>query len=192
MDDLGVHPMQRLGISDAVLMTSRGGNRYDRTFMESFIRPGTDRGRWSARNNYPAFGFVQTGPDEISIYAVARYAQPAMHLYRYTMRLDGFASVRAGYGGGTLVTKPLRFSGNRLVINYSTSAAGAIRVALTDTGGRVLDGFSAADCDPFIGDEVGRVVTWRKGSALSRLRGTPVRVQFTMKDADLYSLQFAP
>lgn len=42
--------------SDAVLLSSRGGNRYDRTFLESFIRPGLDPRNWVARANYPALG----------------------------------------------------------------------------------------------------------------------------------------
>ena len=54
--------------SDAVLMTTRGGNRYDRTFMESFVRPGLDNENWVSRANYPAQGVVPTGDTEMSIY----------------------------------------------------------------------------------------------------------------------------
>lgn len=59
-------PWQRHGMSDVVLMSSRGGNRYDRTFMESFIRPGLDRGSWVCRSNCPAIGVVPTGESEMS------------------------------------------------------------------------------------------------------------------------------
>ena len=54
--------------SDAVLMTTRGGSRYDRTFMESFVRPGLEKGNWVSRANYPAQGVVPTSPVEMSIY----------------------------------------------------------------------------------------------------------------------------
>ena len=37
-------------------MTSRGGARYERKFMESFIRPGPERSTWAARSNIPALG----------------------------------------------------------------------------------------------------------------------------------------
>ena len=37
---VNVNPNYFKDCSDAVLMTSRGGNIYDRTFMEGFIRPG--------------------------------------------------------------------------------------------------------------------------------------------------------
>jgi hypothetical protein len=36
----GVDRSMWKGVSDAVLMTSRGGVRYERKFMESFVRPG--------------------------------------------------------------------------------------------------------------------------------------------------------
>ena len=35
--------------AEAVFMTSRGGTRYTRTFMEGFIRPGLDLGNWASR-----------------------------------------------------------------------------------------------------------------------------------------------
>lgn len=39
----GIEKSMWKGVSDAVLLTSRGGNTYERRFMESFVRPGTDR-----------------------------------------------------------------------------------------------------------------------------------------------------
>jgi hypothetical protein len=51
--------------SDAVLMTSRGGDVYDRTFMEAFIRPGIGLQNWGSRSNYPALNVVQTGASEM-------------------------------------------------------------------------------------------------------------------------------
>ena len=49
-------PDYRVASSDSVFFTSRGGNRYDRTFLEAFIRPGPDPEDWVARDNTPAFG----------------------------------------------------------------------------------------------------------------------------------------
>ena len=36
--------------SEAVLLTSRGGTRCDRTFMEALVRPGPDRRNWTSRS----------------------------------------------------------------------------------------------------------------------------------------------
>ena len=106
------------------------------------------------------------------------------------VRTDGFASVRAPYGGGEFLTRPLRFSGNELVLNYATSAAGGIRVEVQDRKGEPIPGRSLNDCPEIIGDEIERVVRWQEGSDLGRLQGTVVRLRFVMKDADLFSIRF--
>lgn len=176
--------------SDTVFITSRGGNRYDRTFMEAFVRPGIGVGNWTSRTNYPAWGVVPTGEHEMSFYVQRNYGQKAHHLERQVLRVDGFASVNAPYTGGEMVTKPLRFSGKELVINYATSAAGSVWVELQDAAGKALPGFTREDCDEIIGDEIERKVTWKGQSDLSALAGQPVRIRFVMKDADLYSIRF--
>jgi hypothetical protein len=178
-------------LSDAVLMTTRGSSVYDRTFLSSFIRPGIGARNWVSRTNYPALGILQTGPTEISIYTNQDNAQPTAHLHRYSLRLDGFASVRADYGGGELITKPLRFTGERLDLNFSTSAVGSIRVEIQNAGGQPIPGFTAADCLEVIGNEIDRTVRWKSGSDLKTLAGKTVRLRFVLTDADLFALRFA-
>jgi hypothetical protein len=187
---LGVNKGYVSDCADAVLMTSRGGNRYDRTFMEAFIRPGTDPGNWASRAGLTTLGVVPTGPAEISIYKQAHYAQPSAHLLRYTLRTDGFVSVNAPFGGGELVTKPIRFSGRELVVNYATGAAGGIRVEIQDESGVPVPGYTLDDAAETIGDEIERVVAWKNGPDVGKLAGQPVRLRFVMKDADLYSIRF--
>jgi hypothetical protein len=48
------------------------------------------------------------------------------------MRLDGFTSINAPYSGGKIITRPFTFTGGELEINYSTSAAGEIRIEIQD------------------------------------------------------------
>jgi hypothetical protein len=178
--------------ADAVFMSSRGGNRYTRTFMEALIRPGPDLGNWASRAGMTALGVVPTSPTEMSLYKQAHYAQPSAHLIRYTLRTDGFGSVNAPYRGGEMLTKPLKFSGRELVINFATSAAGSVKVELQDINGKPLRGFALADAREQIGDEIERLVRWNSNADLSRLSGQPLRLRFVMKDADLYSLCFRP
>jgi hypothetical protein len=177
-------------VSDVVLLTTRGGKKYDRTFLESFVRPGPGPKNWASRTNYPVLNVVQTGPEEMSFYVNRDYAQPTAHVSRYTLRLDGFSSVHAPYAGGEMLTRALVFSGKELEINYSTSAAGSIRVELQDSSGRALPGFSLADSKEIIGDHIARLVAWKSGSSVAALAGKPVRMRFVMKDADLYSIRF--
>ncbi|MCY3775780.1 MAG: hypothetical protein OXH11_07330 [Candidatus Aminicenantes bacterium] len=177
--------------SDGVLLTTRPGTtRFDRTFLEALVRPGQEPENWVSRTNYPLRGVVQTGPAEMSFFVTRHYAQPSWHIERLTLRLDGFSSVRASYQGGEMLTRPLVFSGDRLVLNYATSAAGSLRVEVQDIEGRPVPGFSLSECREIIGDEIERPVTWEGHPDLGQLSGKTVRLRFVMKDADLYSMRF--
>ncbi|MGE3316641.1 MAG: hypothetical protein AB7O26_16105 [Planctomycetaceae bacterium] len=187
---VGVHPKYFGDTSDAILMTSRGGTRYDRTFPEGFLRPGIGYENWVSRTNYPALNIVQTGPTEMSFYANQNYGQPTAHLHRYSLRLDGLASVQAPDAGGEFTTKPLTFSGQQLLLNFSTSAAGGIRTEIQDSEGTPIPGFALEDAVETIGNEIERAVTWKKGSRLESLAGKTIRLRFVMRDADLFALRF--
>lgn len=187
---LGVHKDYYGETSDVVLLSTRGGTAYDRTFLESFLRPGIGYSNWVSRTTYPAWNVVQTGPAEMSFYANRDYAQKTSHLRRYALRLDGFSSVHAPFAGGEMRTRPLKFSGSELEINYSTSAAGSLRVEVQNEAGKPIPGFALEDCREIVGDEISRILAWKPASNLRSLAGTPIRLRFVMKDADLYSIRF--
>lgn len=176
--------------SDTVFMSSRGGSTYDRTFMEGFIRPGVGLNNWTSRTNYPTRGIVQSSEDVMSIYVQRNYGQTTHKLQRLTLRTDGFASMGADYDGGEFITKPLIFTGSRLIINFSTSAAGSVWVELQTAGGKPMEGFKLEECDEIIGDEIARTVTWGSSTNLGRLAGKQIKIRFKMKDADIYSIRF--
>jgi len=183
------------GTSDGVFMSSRDGLHWDRRFMEAFIRPGLDPDNWGDPhgNNTPAWGLLETAPHEISVYWSVHYGQDTgsiPELRRGTIRKDGFVSVNAPYAGGEFVTRPLVFTGSRLVLNYSTSAVGTVRVEIRNADGSAIPGYTLAECAQIYGDHIERVVEWSSGSDVGRLAGTPVRLRFVMNDADLYSLRF--
>lgn len=186
---IGVDPKYYGDTSDSVFMTSRGGTAYDRTFTGALIKPDIGLENWVSRTNYPALNIVQTGKTEMSLYVQGDYAQPTAHLRRYTFRLDGFASVRADFEGGQVLTRPLTFDGQQLFLNYSTSAAGGIRVEVLDAGGKPIPGFAAGDCREIIGNEIERAVVWTGGD-LSKLADKPIRLRFIMQDADLFAFRF--
>ena len=60
---IGVDPSYFGDCSDAVLITTRGGDTYDRTFMEGFLVPGIGPENWVSRTNYPARNVVPDRPD---------------------------------------------------------------------------------------------------------------------------------
>ena len=188
------HPAR--GVSDGVFMTSRDGRTFKR-WTEAIIRPGLQIERWVNRNNMTAWGMVTTKsqlpgtPDEISIYSTEGYYRGNdCRIRRFTYRMDGFVSLNAPGAGGEMVTKPIIFTGERLAINYSTSAAGDISVEIQDASGKPIKGYTLKDAQRIIGDQIEQIVTWKGGSDLSKLAGKPIRLRFVMKDADLYSLRF--
>nr|WRX36719.1 hypothetical protein [uncultured bacterium] len=176
--------------TDILLTSARGGANFKRTFMEAFIRPGADLRNWTSRANYAARGILQTGARELSIYVKHNSGYASTHLRRYTIRPDGFVSVSGSYAGGEMTTKPLRFSGNRLKINFASSAVGGLRVELQTPDGQPIKGFALADCPEVIGDRIEQIVRWASGPDVGELAGQPVQLRFVLKDADLYSLQF--
>lgn len=171
------------GSTDILFMTSRAGaTRYDRLFTEAFIRPGLDPERWASRANYVALNVVPTGPTEMSIYHRSGH--------RYVLRTDGFISLHAGAAPGEVVTQPLSFSGAELVMNYSTSAAGSLRVEIQDAAGKPIPGFALADSPANVGDAIEHRIAWQDDPDLAALAGTPVRLRFEMKECDVYAFRF--
>ena len=145
---------------------------------------------WTSRTNYPALNLIQTGPAEMSFFVNRNYGQPTAYVARYSLRLDGFASLHAGYHGGSMTTRPLRFQGSRLELNYSTSAAGSLRIEILDESGKPIPGFTLNEARELIGDQIARTYEWSNNPDLASLSGRTLRLRFHLKDADLYSWRF--
>lgn len=173
---------KRGAATDILMMSTRGGGQFDREFTQSFIRPGIGTEGWANRANYAAIGIHQTSPTEMSLFLTGGR--------RYSMRIDGFVSVNAPLDTSEFITRPLTFDGSTLEINYSTSAAGQLRVEIQDAEGKTIPGFSLEDCEPIYGDHIARTIRWTDNSDVAKLAGKQVLLRFEMSDADLYSLKF--
>jgi hypothetical protein len=177
--------------SEAVLMTSRAGTtEYKRTFMESFVRPGLHFRNWTSRTNYPACGILRTGTSEMSLFIERHYGQSTALLQRCKLRLDGFASLHAGYEGGEMVTKPLTFSGAHLHLNFSTGVSGEVAVEIQKPDGQPIPGFTMDECNGIAYDDIDRILTWKSGADLAALAGQPVRLRWRLRDADVFAFWF--
>ena len=179
------------GVSDAVFLSSRDGTNWDRTFLEAWARPGLDERNWTHRSNMPACGIVQTSSNEFSMYISEHYDWPDNRLRRLTLRRHGFGSAHADNIGGEFTTHPLIFTEKNLILNYSSSAAGSMRVEVQDEQGEPLPGFSLAESDLLFGDELDATVKWKSAKNLAGLVGKPIRLRFALKDADLFSFKFS-
>jgi hypothetical protein len=125
------------------------------------------------------------------MYVSEHYRWPDNRLRRVTIRRHGFASVRAGHGGGEFTTRPLTFNGDQLVLNYSTSAAGSVRVEIQDAQGSAIPGYALWDMDELFGDELDADVKWKSKRDLAALAGQPIRFRFVLHDADLFAIRTA-
>ena len=185
-------------LTDTLLMASRDGVRFKR-WNEAFIRPGIGRnGTWQYGQNYLAWHAVQTksslpgAPDELSMYATEGYWHgKGGTLRRHTLRLDGFVSIRGDSNPGIVETRPLVFSGSQLKLNFSTSAAGSLRVEVASEEGLPLPGLSFDDCELLFGDSIEQAVIWKDHLSLKKHAGQPVRLRFELKDADVFAFQFS-
>lgn len=200
---------QRIGtdLTDGVFMSSRDGVTFNR-WGEAFLRPGPQaRGNWLYGSMYQNWGLVETRwdasggrlpalehldvPGELSLYvSEGAWSDTENRMRRYTLRLDGFVSMQAPLRGGEFTTRPILFAGDRLVINYATSAAGSLRVEIQEASGAPIEGFSLSDCPDLYGDAIAQAVSWTGAPSLAALAGTPIRLRFVLRDADLYAFQF--
>lgn len=183
------HPYE--GVNDALFMSSRDGVHWNR-WLDAWVRPGPDPLNWTERNNYPTWGIVESSPTEWSMYITEHYRHAPLptRIRRLAVRPWGFVSVRAGFNGGEMVTKPFTFTGSVLHLNAATSAAGFVQVEVQNEQGQVVPGLALADMTPWYGDAVDAPMAW-KGGDLARVAGRPVRLRFVLKDADLFAMRFA-
>jgi len=185
----------RLGqtVTDTVFMSSRDGMHWNR-FDEAWLTPGPENGyNWVYGDCFPALGMIQTpseypgASDEISMYNFeGKWSCMPSKLFRYTVRLDGFASYNSPYKESKLVTRPFIFEGKDLLLNFRTSARGHIYIKVLDEDCNPIDGLYT--CEMF-GDRVDTKIEFEKAE-ISSVAGKPIRLEFTMSDADVFSFKF--
>lgn len=185
----------RGSLTEGLFMTSRDTLNF-RRWGEAIIPPGRNSDKWHNRSNYIWLGIVETLSDlpgagkELSVYSnEAYYEGRGVKTRRYTYRIDGFVSLRASLKGGEVTTKPLTFRGNTLFVNFSTSAAGSIKIEIQDESGKPIPNFTIADSPEIYGDKIQHPVKF-KSPNLAKLAAKPIRLRFQLKDADLYAFGF--
>lgn len=177
---------------EPTFMSSRDGKVFHRR-LEAVIPETAPKDRSGNRSNYMVWGLVQLpGNDrEYSVYATeAYYTGPDSRVRRFSYRVDGFVSVGAPAGSGSLLTKPIRFSGKKLVVNFITAKGGSVRIGLTDSTGKVINGFSSDDCKPLDGDSIAQTIEWKAGSDVGSLAGKAVRLRVEFDNGELFSFAF--
>ena len=111
---------------------------------------------------------------------------------RFTIRKDGFVSVRAEKEEGEVITKAMIVRGDKLTINYDATLhdGGSVSVEILDAERRPVPGFNLKKCDALTGDKIDQLVTWDGSEDLKFISGKPIHLRFVMKGADLFSFKF--
>lgn len=170
---------------EPVFMSSRDGLHFHR-WPDPVIPETAPKDRQGNRSNYMTWGMLELPgqPGEYSVYATeAYYTGPDSRVRRFTFRHDGFTSLHAGSQGGSLTTPLLTVGGHHLEVNYKTRENGFLRLQLLDPQGKAL-----ATSVKLTGDDLASQIQWNP--PLPSIPKHPVRLQFELKNADVYSFRF--
>ena len=105
------------------------------------------------------------------------------------LRRDGFISLDAGDGAGSLITEPFRIPGKRLFVNVD-APGGELRAEIIFASGQPVEGFAIEDCIPVRGNRPRAEITWKGNPDLWPLTSRDVRIRFRLRKGSLYSYWF--
>lgn len=188
--------------AEVCLGYSRDGFHWHRPTHETFAGISENRGDWNWGNVQSAGNSFLVVGDHLYFYVSGRRGAPdfagsdspqlnAAYAGCSTglaiLRRDGFASMNADDRNvGTLTTRKVRFSGSQLFVNAKVND-GELRAEILDENGRVLPGFSTADCIPVKNDKTRLHVRWKDSATLAAIAGRTVRFRFRLRNGSLYS-----
>ncbi|MCC6697196.1 MAG: hypothetical protein IT365_16325 [Candidatus Hydrogenedentes bacterium] len=179
---------------DLQVAFSRDGMHWERPWREAFIPNSPEEGAYDF-GNLDAVGDPIVRDGQLWFYYGGRsilHNTPPQDsngsLCLATLRLDGFASLEAGETEGVLLTKPILVQGDTLFLN-AEAQAGEIRVEIVDADNpsKVAGTFSRDACASITTDSTKHAVSWQGADSLDPVRGEPVRLRFTLRNAKLYS-----
>jgi hypothetical protein len=105
-------------------------------------------------------------------------------------RRDGFVSLRAGSGGGTLATTALQPTGDELTVNADLGG-GTLRAEVRDAAtNAVLPGYGSADSTVVTGDTLAGALRW-DGKNIGTLGARRIKIRFTVSAGDFYSFRIS-
>jgi hypothetical protein len=178
------------GVGYTTLAWSRDGKHWARD-QEPFFEPDPNVDAWDHAHAW----IDQQLPidDEIYLYyggykfghKMDRWEGRQIGLVK--MQRDRYVSRDAGPDGGTLITPPLVLTGDAMTVN--ASVRGGLRVGLLDADHEPIPRFSVEDCQLIQGDDLRHTVQWK--SPLAELGDKPVRIEFCLRDGELYGFELS-
>lgn len=103
------------------------------------------------------------------------------------LRRDGFASLSAGQTPGTVVTRPLTFSGQRLFVNAEVGEGGWVKAAVLTRDREPITSYELADSVPLEHGTTKGQMIWTGIQNLAPPEKSHVRLMLQLKSARLYA-----
>ena len=103
------------------------------------------------------------------------------------MRRDGFVSLNAGSETGTIMTRPMTFTGTKLFVNADVQEGGWIKAAVLTRDMDPVESYGLEDSISLTQDTVNGRMTWQSAQELVPPGDEHLRIVFELKDAKLYS-----
>ena len=181
------------GEMEVQLLCSRDGRSWHRVGDRSpVLRPGDSD--WDSGLVWMGNSLVEDGDEVVAYYNGCQRSAGSLQRSKWPKSI-GRASwprdrlVGLAAGGEGVVETTATLAARTLHLNADASRGGSVRAALVkDEDGSAMEGFSAADAEPLANrDALDHVLEWREGD-LSSLAGRPVRIQLTVRDAEVFSL----
>ncbi|MBI2440634.1 MAG: hypothetical protein HYV35_04600 [Lentisphaerae bacterium] len=189
--------------NDGVFETQLAVSRDGRTWSRPDRRPYVGNGLYGEPDGGLIMvvpGMIRRGDEVFQYYLGCRTThgvfdpdgvQEGGTVFRLVQQKDRFIAATAGPRGGRFLTPLLWHDGKQLELNIDCQGLGEAFVQIRDAEGRPVGGFTREDCDPVDLNHLRHTVTWKGRSDLSFLAGTPVRLEFFMRSARLFTFAFA-
>jgi hypothetical protein len=179
------------GHVECQLAYSMNGWHFQRGLRDTFIGKG-EPGEPDFGCAYPS-SLIRKN-DELIIYASigshehGRTPAGSGAIAAYRLREDGFVHLESVNGFGQIGTRCLWWNSGELFINV-VNPTGEIIVQITDEAGRLMEGYSFAECIPYSGDNLNWSPIWTSGKKMSELAGEIITIEIYMRGTRLYAIK---
>ena len=116
------------------------------------------------------------------------YKKPyVMKLGLAKLRRDGFASLNGGLVPGTVITRPLAFSGKKLFVNAEVDKDGWVKAAVLNDKSNPIKQYTFNEAVPMQKNTTKGHLLWKEQKYIDVPQGEHIRLQFQLKQAKLYA-----
>ena len=188
---------------DIRLAVSRDGESWTSPDHTQRFIPLGKSGDFDSGSIYVGNGACQLSGDEMSFYysgsplkheevELPQLSNPTNRrvISRAVAKRDRLVSITPTKSVGHLVTLPIRFKGQRLLVNATAQPGGHVRIGLLDQSGHPIAKHGVSDCQPLTGDQLDWTVAWADGNNVSALAGQNIQLRIELLKADVFSFQF--